>query len=78
MKRAAEEAKSKSKLEEFHDIPRNNISDDEITQVRDLPSPVPAFDEGIKTEHIQIESDKAKSTLMLNQGSSFDMNEEVM
>ena len=66
MKRAAEEAKSKSKLEEFHDIPRNNISDDEITQVRDLPSPVPAFDEGIKTEHIQIESDKAKSTLMLN------------
>ena len=77
MKRAAEEAKSKSKLEEFHDIPRN-ISDDEMTQVRDLPSPVPAFDEGIKTEHIQIESDKAKSTLMLNQGSSFDMNEEVM
>ena len=40
--------------------------------------PIPEFDEGIKTEHVQIESDKAKSTLMLNQGSSINMNDEIM
>ena len=55
----------------FHGIERNSDDDNSLEDQngKDLhasPEPIPEFDEGIKTEHIQIESDKAKSTLMLN------------
>ena len=82
MKNAFKEQMSKTPLEMFHGIERNsddgNSFEDQNGQDVSASEPIPEFDEGIKTEHIQIESDKAKSTLMLNQGSSIDMNDEIM
>ena len=51
MRRAAKEHMSKPKLEMFYNVGKNSDDSVEI-DVGDLPSPIPPFDEGIKTEHI--------------------------
>ena len=73
MKNAFKEQMSKTPLEMFHGIGKNSDDsnsneglEDQYGQDLRAAEPEPAFDEGIKTEHVQIESDKAKSTLMLN------------